>query len=203
MSEVHLTAPLTEADARNLKLGDIVYITGKVFLCMTSFHVRVAEQNAPAPFDTNEYNVMWLSGLVATREGDRWKALSAGATTSMRYEKWEPAVIERAKLRAIIGKGGMGKGTLEALRRFGCVHLGKLGMMTGALYGSCIKNIDRVHWIESGMGDAVWNLTVQDLGPTVVDMDAHGNVLYDAMFEKQTRETIPMAYRRLGLEPRR
>ena len=41
---------------------------------------------------------------------------AAGPTTSIREEPYQADIIERYGVRAVIGKGGMGGKTLQALR---------------------------------------------------------------------------------------
>ena len=49
MAEYHLTAPLTEEDVTQLKLGDTVYLSGKAFTCRSRLHRWVLDENHPLP----------------------------------------------------------------------------------------------------------------------------------------------------------
>lgn len=200
MNEYHLNVPLQEEEVQGLHLGDIVYLSGRAFLSGMLFHRRVVEMGMKPVIDLEKCNVFWHSGIVVKKQGDTWKVTAAGATTSIRYEKWMPTLIERLGLRAIIGKGSMGPNTLDAMQRWGCVHLGKLGMMTGALNAQAIKEVIDVEWLELGEAEALWTLAVENLGPFVVDMDCAGGMLYDKIYEEIDRETVPKAYRMLGIE---
>ena len=42
-----------------------------------------------------------------------------------------------------------------------------------------VKAVERVHWLDLGVPEAMWVLDVKDFGPLVVAMDAHGKSLYD------------------------
>ena len=200
MNEYHLNVPLQEEEVRGLNLGDIVYLSGRAFLTGMVFHRRVVEMGMKPAMDLEKCNVFWHSGIVVKKQADTWKVIAAGATSSIRYEKWMPALIEKLGLRAIIGKGSMGPNTLDAMQRLGCVHLGKLGMMTGALNAQAIKKVIDVEWLELGEAEALWTLRVENLGPFVVDMDCAGGILYDKIYEEIDREKVPKAYRMLGIE---
>jgi tartrate/fumarate subfamily iron-sulfur-dependent hydro-lyase beta chain len=194
MNEHYINIPIKEKQVRGLKLGDIVYLSGAAFLSGMLFHQRVVEMGLMPEADLGKCNVFWHTGILVKKQGAIWKVTAAGATTSIRYEKWTPALIELMGLRAIIGKGSMGQNTLNAMQRFGCVHLGKLGMATGALNARAIKQVLDVEWLELGKAEALWTLQVEKLGPFVVDMDANGGMLYDKIYAEIDKVSIPRAY---------
>jgi fumarate hydratase class I len=96
----------------------------------------------------------------------------------MRVEMYEPWIIQRYKLRGIMGKGGMGSSTLNALKRHGCVYLHTMG--GAAVYlAERVKRVAGVWKLEEfGMAEAMWLLEVQHF-PAIVTMDAHGNNLHE------------------------
>lgn len=49
-------------------------------------------------------------------EAGNWQVKAAGPTTSIREEPYQADIIRKFGIRAVIGKGGMGKKTLEASR---------------------------------------------------------------------------------------
>ena len=59
--------------------------------------------------------------------GDRWEPICVATTTSGRMEKYSPPLIEQYEVRAIIGKGGLCEGSLEAMKRYGAVYLAIVG----------------------------------------------------------------------------
>lgn len=198
MTEHHMTMPLIEESVRSLALGDIVYLSGTVFLSGMLFHQRVVDMGITPKTDLEQYNVIWHTGILVKEKRGDWVVTAAGATTSIRYEKWTPALIEIMGLRAIIGKGSMGQNTLNAMQRYGCVHLGKLGMATGALNAQAIRKVVDVEWLELGKAEAMWILRVEKLGPFVVDMDSAGGMLYEKIYEEIDRASIPRAYNMLS-----
>ena len=100
----------------------------------------------------------------------------------------------------MIGKGTMGSGTRQACQEVGCVHLGKMGMMTGGAYAERVEKVLEGHWLDMGTSEALWILLVRELGPFVVDMDAEGNLMYDGIDKRILNEGVPRARRTLGIE---
>ena len=131
--EVVLTPPLTEAQMRALKVGDVVLITGEMFTGRDNVHAYLMKN--PPPVDLNGA-VLYHCGPVMLKEGERWTVKAAGPTTSMREEPYQADVIKRYGVRAVIGKGGMGPKTLAALKEFGAVYLGRRSF-TPARYKRC------------------------------------------------------------------
>jgi fumarate hydratase class I len=85
-------------------------------------------------------------------------------------------VIRKFGLRVVIGKGGMGVKTLAALKECGAVYLNAIGG-AAQYYTKCISAVDGVDFLEFGIPEAMWHITVQDF-PAIVTMDAGGNSLH-------------------------
>ena len=162
-----LTTPLGEAEVRGLGLGDIVYLSGRIFTARTAFHVLVLERGIVPPLDFGLYNVMAHCGPVMKKdEAGRWVAVHAGGTTSNRLERFGPAIIRALGLRAVIGKGTMGEGSAMAMRELGCVHLTtNLDRMGFIPY---IEEVEGVYNLEElGATEATWLESASSLiGPT-------------------------------------
>jgi fumarate hydratase class I len=75
-----------------------------------------------------------------------------------------------------MGKGGMGKRTLEAMQEAGAVYLNAIGG-AAQYYARCIDEVLGVNLMEFGIPEAMWHLRVHDF-PAIVTMDAHGNSLH-------------------------
>src|SRR3954453_8212264 len=118
--EVVLTPPLTEQQMRALKVGDVVLISGEMFTGRDNVHAYLMKHDPPV--DLNGA-ALYHCGPVMLKEGEEWKVKAAGPTTSIREEPYQADVIKRFGVRAVIGKGGMGKKTLAALKEFGAVYL--------------------------------------------------------------------------------
>ncbi len=172
--EVVLRTPLTEAQMRELKVGDVVIVSGRMFTGRDAVHAYLAKHDAPVDLNGS---VLYHCGPVVGKQSDgTWKVLAAGPTTSIREEPYQPHVIKTFGVRAIVGKGGMGAGTLAALSEAGAVYLNAIGG-AAQFYARCITKVDGVSLTEFGTPEAMWHLQVEDF-PAIVTMDAHGNSLH-------------------------
>lgn len=194
-----LEAPLSYDDIADLKAGDMVYISGDIFTARSGFYRKLIEQGLPFPLDPTQNNVMLHSGPIIKKEGENnFKLKAISITTSVRFNKWEPEVIEKLGLRAIIAKGRVGKETREAMQRFGCVHLCRTGTFAGA-FALKVTEIKSVDWLDLGLPEALWNFHFEDFGPLVVETDIYGNSCYDEVSE-QLEPKIESFYQRLGID---
>jgi fumarate hydratase class I len=182
--EVMLRAPLTEDQVRMLKVGDVVLISGEVFTGRDAVHAYLMKN--PPPVDLHGA-VLYHCGPVMLKEGDEWTVKAAGPTTSIREEPYQAHVIREYGVRAVIGKGGMGKKTLAALKECGAVYLNGIG---GAAqeYARSIEKVLGVYLLEFGLPEAMWHLRVNNF-VAIVTMDAHGASLH-ADIEKETGEHL-------------
>lgn len=189
MKQTRLSIPLSEQDIRNLCVGDVIYLDGVIYTGRTRFHVAVLEENLLPPLDFDQLNVFQHVGPVMRRSKERddgWEPLCVAATASTRFEKYGAEIIKELGLRAIIGKGTMGRKTMEAMRELGCVHLCAVGM-NGNVLATKVKQVLGVHNLEAfGMIEATWVLKVEDFGPWIVDIDTEGRNLFHNL-ERETR----------------
>lgn len=181
MKKIQLTTPLSVKDIRNLSVGDIVYLSGKLFTARDQAHKKLLEskrKNKKIPFNPGEM-ALFHCGPVVKKEKNKWIIVSAGPTTSIRMEDFEEDFLSYFKVRMIIGKGGMGKQTLKALKKTEAVYTHFTGG-AGALAAKAIKNVENVHFLkELGIPEAVWILNVANFGPLIVTMDSKGNSFYE------------------------
>src|ERR1700682_1879193 len=182
--EVVLTPPLTEAQMRALKVGDLVLINGDMFTGRDNVHAYLMK-NAP-PVDMNG-SVLYHCGPVMMKQGDQWVVKAAGPTTSIREEPYQADVIRNSGVRAVIGKGGMGAKTLAALKEFGAVYLNGIGG-AAQYYARTVEKVLGVELMEFGIPEAMWHIRVKNFA-AIVTMDAHGNSLH-ADIEKSTGEAL-------------
>mgnify|MGYP001207578359 CR=1 FL=1 len=178
--EVVLRPPLSEADMRALKVGDVVLITGECFTGRDAVHKHLMKN--PPPVDMHGA-VLYHCGPVMLKEGEEWRIKAAGPTTSSREEPYQADVIRNYGVRAVVGKGGMGAKTLAALQECGAVYLNAIGG-AAQYYARSVKKVKGVHLLEFGIPEAMWHLDVENF-IAIVTMDAHGNSLH-ADVEKET-----------------
>jgi L(+)-tartrate dehydratase beta subunit len=99
-----------------------------------------------------------------------------GTTTSMRMERFTRPLMQRDGVRIIIGKGGMGQGTLDALRDLGGVYLAVVGG-AAALETTWIETIEDVD-MDDLHPESLWKFRIKGFGPLLVTMDSHGGSLH-------------------------
>ncbi len=170
-----LTTPIGEKEARGLRVGDVVYLTGTLITARDEAHKKLLEHGSPLPL---EGGALFHCGPVVRKMEGTWQVLAAGPTTSARMELFEADVLRKFKPRVIVGKGGMGEKTLAALGEVGAVYVHFTGG-AGALAAQAIRTVTGVHWLEElSMAEAVWVFQVEKFGPLVVTMDSHGRSMY-------------------------
>lgn len=182
--EARLAAPLSEAQVRSLKVGDVVLLNGPMHMGRDMIHHHLISHDAPVDLHGA---ALYHCGPVALKKGESWFMNAAGPTTSSREEPYEADIIKKFGIRAVIGKGGMGKKTLAALQEHGAVYLNAIGG-AAQYYAKCITRVDGVDFLEFGIPEAMWHIQVKDF-PAIVTMDAHGNSLH-ADVEKASGEEL-------------
>ncbi|MDH5811682.1 MAG: FumA C-terminus/TtdB family hydratase beta subunit [Candidatus Methanomethylicaceae archaeon] len=174
MEIYRLKTPLDEVTVRALNIGDVVYLSGKLFTMRDMAHLRALEllrKGDKLPFELKGEVIYHCGPLVRGK-----KVVSAGPTTSMRMERMEAELIRLTGVRGIVGKGRMGERTAEALKEFGAAYMEFPGG-AGALAAKAIKEINKVYWKDLGDPEAVWEMEVENFGPCVVTMDSKGEIL--------------------------
>jgi fumarate hydratase subunit beta len=187
MREINLTTPLSEEDVKKLKIGDIVKITGTIYAFRDLAHQRLLS-GEQLPFDFNGSVIYHCSPLMKGK-----KILSAGPTSSIRLDKFTPGLLKKYRIRALVGKGGMGKDTQKALQEHCCVYLSYPGGC-GVLASRQIKNV-KSYWKDLGPVEMVRVFQVENFGPVSVTMDSHGGNLYE--------EVMNNALKNLAIEERK
>ena len=176
--EFHLTLPLQKDDVSKMHVRDVLYVTGTIFTARDEAHQLMLDLAVDSvPFNPAEMALFHCGPLMKPVEGN-WYVVSAGPTTSSRMEMFEDHFIAKYSIKIIIGKGGMGSRTLQALQKYGAVYAALTGG-AGALVANMITEVLDVFWLERlGMPEAVWLFKVKDFGPLIIAMDAHGASLY-------------------------
>ena len=180
---IKLEIPIPEPKIRELRVGDTVLLSGLVVTARDAGHKLMVEERPRFLDDLLREGVIYHCGPVVKQEGERWSFVAAGPTTSAREEPYQAKVIESYQVRGVIGKGGMGKKTTEAMDKYGAVY----GAFTGGaavLAANAVKNVKDVAWLDLGMPEAMWILEVEDFGPLVVAIDSFGKNLYRDVAEK-------------------
>jgi len=201
MAVYKFKTPISEEEIRKLKVNDVLYVTGTIVTARDQAHGRALDyfkQGKPLPINL-EGLAVFHCGPVVSKEGEKWIAVAAGPTTSTRMEIFEDEFIKNFKVKVVIGKGGMGKRTTEAMAKYGAVY----GAFTGGaaiLAAKAIKNVRTVEWLDLGMPEAMWILEVEEFGPLAIAIDSHGNNLFEDV-KRKVEENKQRVYQKLGLSP--
>ena len=171
--EKALVAPIDESLIRELKVGDVVVISGDMFTGRDAVHSYLMKHEPPVDL---KGSVLYHCGPVVLKDNGNYRITAAGPTTSIREEPYQGEIIKRYGVRAVIGKGGMGKRTLDAMKEAGAVYLNAIGG-AAQYYARCIERVLDVNLLEFGIPEAMWHLRVKEF-PAIVTMDSHGNSLH-------------------------
>lgn len=175
----HVTVPFGEKEARELRSGDYVYLTGTIYTARDAAHKRMfesLEQGGELPFDIKD-NIIYYMGPSPAREGH--PIGSAGPTTAGRMDKYAPGLLDLGQ-RGMIGKGKRSEAVREAIVRNGAVYFAAVGG-AGALLSKSIVSSEVIAYDDLGT-EAVRKLEVKDF-PVVVVIDPMGNNLYETAIE--------------------
>jgi fumarate hydratase class I len=175
---IEVRLPTDENFIRSLKVGDEVLITGTLVTARDMAHKYMVEKRPEFLKDILRGTAIYHCGPVVRKEqSGEYRIIAAGPTTSSREEPYQASVIEQYKIVGVIGKGGMGDKTSEALKKFGAVYFHAVGG-AGSLLAKCVKKVKDVLMLEEfGSPEAFWVLEVENF-PAVVTMDAHGGSLH-------------------------
>jgi fumarate hydratase subunit beta len=173
--ERHIQAPITREEARQLKSGDYIYITGTIYTARDAAHKRMQEaldRGEKLPFSIKG-NMIYYMGPSPARENR--PIGSAGPTTASRMDRYTPALLDLG-LGAMIGKGKRSQSVIDAIVRNEAVYFAAIGG-AGAILSKCIVSSDVIAYEDLGT-EAIRRLEVKNL-PVVVVIDSQGNNLYE------------------------
>ena len=171
---IRIHTPLTPAEARKLKSGDSVLLSGVVYTARDAAHKRLCQlvaEGKPLPMDVKNA-VIYFVGPTPAKPGQAIG--SAGPTTAYRMDAYSPTLI-RQGLTGMIGKGKRGPEVVAAMQECGAVYFGAIGG-AGALLSSCVKQAEIIAYEDLG-AEAIRRLVVEDLPVTVI-IDSQGRNLY-------------------------
>lgn len=180
----YIKVPLSDEDARSLKAGDYVYLTGTIYTARDAAHKRMQEaleQGETLPMEMKN-NVIYYMGPSPAREGR--PIGSAGPTTASRMDKYAPNLLDLG-LKGMIGKGKRTQAVIDAIVRNGAVYFAAVGG-AGALLSRAITSSEVIAYEDLGT-EAIRKLAVKDF-PAIVVIDAEGNNLYETAVKEYNEE---------------
>lgn len=172
---INMTVPMTPEQARQLKAGDSVLLSGVIYTARDAAHKRLCElaaQGKELPLDVKD-SVIYFVGPTPAKPGE--VIGSAGPTTAYRMDAYSPTLI-RLGLTGMIGKGKRSPEVIAAMKECGAVYFGAIGGC-GALLSRCIKKAEIIAYEDLG-AEAIRRLEVENF-PVVVIIDSEGNNLYE------------------------
>ena len=100
----HIKVPIAKEDAKILRAGDYVYITGIIYTARDAAHKRMYEilqKGGELPINLKEQVIYYMGPSPARKD---YPIGSAGPTTASRMDKYTPQLLDLG-LGAMIGKG--------------------------------------------------------------------------------------------------
>ncbi|MFX5835242.1 L(+)-tartrate dehydratase subunit beta [Acinetobacter baumannii] len=171
-----LTTPIKDEDLLDLKVGDVVYLTGRLVTCRDVAHRRLIEQGRELPVNL-EGGAIFHAGPIVRKKGENdFEMVSIGPTTSMRMEKFEREFIKQTGVKLIVGKGGMGPETAAGCQENIAVHAIFPGGCA-VLAATLVEEIEGAEWQDLGMPETLWINRVREFGPLIISIDTKGNNL--------------------------
>ena len=171
----NITTPFSADEAKSLKAGDQLKLTGVIYTGRDAAHKRLVallDEGKELPVDLKDQFIYFVGPCPAPPGRPIG---SAGPTTSYRMDAYSPRLIADCALRGMIGKGNRSKEVVDAMKQYGAVYFAATGG-AGALIAQCIKKADIVAFEDLGP-EAIYRLEVEDF-PLTVAIDCDGNTLY-------------------------
>jgi tartrate/fumarate subfamily iron-sulfur-dependent hydro-lyase beta chain len=198
----NIQLPVADEVIRSLKVGDPVSLSGVMLTGRDTVHkwmidTFIEKKRKPEGDDQQVYDAIHplLEGgaiyhcgpVVAGLDTGEYRFTAAGPTTSIREEPYQGDVMRHFKIKAVIGKGGMGPKTLQACQEVPGVYLHAIGGAASLIAGS-VERVVGVHKLDFGVPEAMWVIEVKNF-PAVVTMDSHGGSLHQEV-ESQSSQKL-------------
>lgn len=170
-----ITTPLTEEKVKDLKCGDSVLLSGKLYTARDAAHKRlidILDRGEELPINIKDETIYYV-GPTPAKPGQ--VIGSAGPTTSYRMDAYSPKLLDLG-LKGMIGKGKRNKEVINSMKKNTAVYFGAIGG-AAALIGKCITASEVILYEDLG-SEAIRRLEVKDL-PLIVVIDSEGNNLYE------------------------
>jgi L(+)-tartrate dehydratase beta subunit len=201
MAHYELVTPLTEADARKLRVNDTVTLNGALFGIRDATQIHMFDRARKTRFDLAGHAVIHTAPNVRKVEKTAahptgYAPVCVGTTTSDRMERFTRPLMQQHGVRLVIGKGGLRAESLNAFKDLGGAYLAIIGG-AAALETTWIEAIEDVD-LDDLNPESLWKFRVKGFGPLVVAMDSHGASLYSQV-DAAARGRREAALERLGV----
>ena len=181
MAHYDFTMPITEQQARQLRVNDTVTLNGTLFGIRDATYIHMFDRGRKTRFDMKGHAVIHTAPNVRKdpKEPTGYAPVCIGTTTSDRMERFTRPLMEQYGVRLTIGKGGLRSGSLDAFKDIGGAYLAIIGG-TAALETTWIEAIEDVD-LDDLNPESLWKFRVKGFGPLLVAMDSAGGSLYDSV----------------------
>lgn len=179
-----ITTPLNDTVISELKAGDRVLISGKIYAARDAAHKRMVQQleaEGKLPFDVTG-QIIYYAGPCPPKPG--FVTGPFGPTTSGRMDKYSPQILGQG-LKGMMGKGDRSDDVIKAMKENKCVYLAAVGGL-GAYISTVIKSLKVLAFEDLGT-EALMELEVEDF-PAIVAIDCNGENLYRTEPEKYSNQ---------------
>ena len=181
MPHLDFDMPITEAQARALRINDTVTLNGTLFGIRDATQIHMFDHGRTTRFDLDGHAVIHTAPNVrkvvpSAANPAGYEPVCVGTTTSSRMERFTAPLMRRYGVRMIIGKGGLGAGSLAAFAENGGAYVAIIGG-TAALETTWIEAIEDVD-LDDLNPESLWKFRVRGFGPLLVAMDSAGGNLY-------------------------
>jgi L(+)-tartrate dehydratase beta subunit len=197
MTHHDFTMPVSEAQARSLRVGDTVTLDGTLFGIRDRTQIEMFDRGRATRFDLAGHAVIHTAPNVrkvapSGRFPAGYEPVCIGTTTSARMERFTRPLMAQCGVRLVIGKGGLQDDSQAAFRELGGAYLAIVGG-AAALETTWVEAIEDVD-LDDVNPESLWKFRVRGFGPLLVGMDAHGgNLFRDVAAEAQARRAAVLA----------
>jgi L(+)-tartrate dehydratase beta subunit len=189
------TMPVSEADARKLRVDDTVTLHGTLYGIRDATQIHMFDRGRKTRFDLRGHAVIHTAPNVR-KTAAGYEPICVGTTTSDRMERFTRPLMQQYGVRMIIGKGGLRADSSQAFQDLGGVYLAIIGG-TAALETTWIEAIEDVD-LDDLHPESLWKFRVNGFGPLLVAMDSHGESLYTRV-KTAAQQKRAEALKRLGV----
>jgi L(+)-tartrate dehydratase beta subunit len=196
-----LRPPISEAQARQLRVNDTVTLEGTLYGIRDANLIAMFDRGRATKFDWQGQAAIHTAPNVkrvppSPEHPTGYAPVCVGTTTSARMERFTRPLVQQG-LRIIVGKGGLAQGSLDAFREFGAAYLAIIGG-TAALETTWIDAIEDVD-LDDLHPESIWKFRVHGFGPLLVAMDSHSASLYDEV-QRDSRARRAQTLAKLGVK---
>lgn len=201
MAHHELRPPISESQARALRVNDTVTLNGALYGIRDATQIHLFDRGRKTRFDLAGHAVIHTAPNVKKVARDAknpagYAPVCVGTTTSDRMERFTRPLMQQYGVRLVIGKGGLRESSAKSFAELGGAYLAIIGG-TAALETTWVEAIDDVD-LDDLHPESLWKFRVKGFGPLLVAMDSHGESLYSRV-KTAAQQKRAEALKRLGV----